>query len=185
MIALEQLQKIIPYAGPRAGVYLGPINDAMDEFGINTPARIAGFLANVAHESGSLRYTREIADGRAYEGRASLGNTEPGDGPRYKGRGLIQITGRANYCAASIALFGDPDILQAAPEMLEAPTTAASSAAWFWSTHGLNDLMDAGDFQGCCAVINTGHPSTPPARINGYSERLEYYERAMEVLGNG
>ncbi len=82
LITIDQLKKIIPYAGPRAGVFLVPLNDAMPKFEINTPARQAAFLAQVAHESGSLRYVREIADGSAYEGRADLGNTESGDGPR-------------------------------------------------------------------------------------------------------
>lgn len=174
MITLDQLKKIVPYAGPRAGIFLVPLNDAMDEFGIDTPARQAAFLAQVAHESGSLRYVREIADGKAYEGRADLGNIQPGDGPRFKGRGLIQITGRANYRACSKALYGDDETLQLHPELLEDVVPACRSAAWFWWAHGMNTIADAGDFRKITRVINGG--------FNGYQERLAYYERAKEVL---
>ena len=79
MITLDQLKKILIYAGPRAGVFHEPLCDAMTEFGIDTPMRQAAFLAQIAHESGSLKYVREIASGEAYEGRRDLGNTEPGD----------------------------------------------------------------------------------------------------------
>ena len=100
-------------------MFIQPLNDTMDEFGITTPARQAAFLAQVCHESGSLHYTRELADGTAYEGRADLGNTEPGDGPRFRGRGLIQVTGRANYRACGTALnldlIGHPEMLIYAP----------------------------------------------------------------------
>lgn len=173
MITLEQLKKIIPYAGPRAGVFLVPLNEAMTEFGIDTPARAAAFLAQIAHESGSLRYVREIADGTAYEGRRDLGNTEPGDGVRFKGRGLIQITGRANYRACSLALFGDERLL-ANPEILEDVGPACRSAAWFWQLRALNELADAGAFRAITKAINGG--------LNGYADRLAYFQRATGVL---
>lgn len=173
MITIEQLKKIIPYAGPRAGVFLGPLNDAMAEAGIDTPARESAFLAQIAHESGSLRYVREIADGKAYEGRADLGNTQPGDGPRFKGRGLIQITGRANYRACSLALFGDERLLDH-PELLEGVTPACRSAAWFWKSRGLNALADSGAFKAITKAINGG--------LNGYADRLAYYQRAKGVI---
>lgn len=175
MISLDQLQKIIPYAGQKAGVFLFPINEAMDLFEINTPIRQAAFLAQIAHESGSFRYVKEIATGAAYEGRKDLGNVQPGDGVRYKGRGLIQITGRANYRACSIAMYGDPDILLGHPEMIETVVGAAHSAAWWWSAHGLNEFADAGRFERITRVINGG--------LNGYAERTAFYERAKLVLG--
>ena len=174
MISLNQLRKIIPFAGPQAGVFLGPLNDAMSEFSIDTPARQAAFLAQIAHESGSLRYLREIADGRAYEGRADLGNLQPGDGPRFKGRGLIQITGRANYRSCSAALYGDEDALLRHPELLEDVVPACRSAAWFWWFKGLNSIADAGDFRKITRIVNGG--------VNGYNERLAYYQRAQTVL---
>lgn len=173
MITLDQLRKIMPYAGPRAGVFFKPLTEAMAEFGIDTPVRQAAFLAQVAHESGSLRYVREIANGKAYEGRADLGNTEPGDGPRFRGRGLIQITGRTNYRACSVALFGDERLLSR-PELLEETVAACRSAAWFWWSHGLNTLADTGQFRAITRKINGG--------FNGYADRLAAFERAKVVL---
>lgn len=174
MITLAQLRQIIPFAGPKAEIYIAPLNVAMDEFGIDSPEREAAFLAQVAHESGSLRYTREIASGKAYEGREDLGNTEPGDGEKYRGRGLIQITGRANYRACSMALYGDPDHLLDNPAVLELPMAAARSAAWFWASKDLNDLADRGKFELITRRINGG--------LNGQPDRLAAWERAKEAL---
>lgn len=181
-ISLGQLKKIIPYAGSKAGVFLGPLNEAMVEFSIDTPARQAAFLAQVAHESGSFRYPAEIAGGSAYEGRADLGNTEPGDGCRFKGRGLIQITGRANYASCSTALYGDPKVLLAHPEMLEGVIPACRSAGWFWWAHGLNKWADAGDFDGLSDVINRGHKTKAIGDANGYAERLAFFNIAKKVI---
>lgn len=176
MITLEQLRQIIPFAGPRAAVFVVPINEAMDEFGIDTPARQAAFVAQIAHESGSLRYVRELASGEAYDtGRLAerLGNTPEtdGDGQRYRGRGLIQITGASNYRACGLALGLD---LLAHPELLEQPNHACRSAAWFWGSRGLNALADAGDFERITRKINGG--------LNGLADRLAFYQRASEVL---
>lgn len=173
-MTLEELKKIIPYAGPKAGDFLGPLNEAMARYEINTPARQAAFLAQIAHESGSFKYVRELASGKAYEGRKDLGNTKPGDGVRFKGRGLIQITGRANYRECSIALFGDPGILIDHPEMLETVTCACDSAAWFWSSRKLNEMADEGSFRAITRAINGGY--------NGYADRLAYFQRATQVL---
>ena len=174
LLTLPQLQKALPYAGPRARLYLSPLNQAMAEFGIDTPRRIAHFLGQIAHESGSLRYTREIASGAAYEGRGDLGNTQPGDGMRYKGRGLIQITGRANYSACSRALYGDARLI-ARPELLEDILPACRSAAWFWHRAQLNTRADTGDIRGITRVINGGY--------NGFAERLTGYATACKALG--
>jgi putative chitinase len=173
MITLAELQEIMPYAGLRAETYLDPLNAAMDEFDINTPDREAAFLAQLAHESGSLRYVRELATGDAYEMRADLGNDRPGDGIRFKGRGLIQITGRANYRTCSTALFGDVRLLQH-PELLEEPENAARSAAWFWQAKGLNALADVGAFRTITKRINGG--------LSGYDDRLAYWQEAKSVL---
>ena len=172
MITADNLRAIMPYAGSRANTFADPLNYAMLEFEINTPAREAAFLAQIAHESGSLKYVKEIASGSAYEGRADLGNTQPGDGMFFKGRGLIQITGRANYRACGEAL--DLPLLER-PVLLEMPEHAAMSAAWFWKTHGCNELADAGDFERITRKINGG--------LNGYADRLAYYARAQQVLG--
>ena len=175
MISEAQLVAIMPAARRRAAIWLAPINEAMVEFGIDTPRRIAAFLAQIAHESGSLRHVRELASGEASEGRLDLGNPQPGDGPRYKGRGLIQITGRHNYRQCSIALYGIAELLLAAPETLEHPAAAARSAAWFWWSRGLNILADCPDsFKPITRRINGG--------LNGSADRLAYYERAQEVF---
>jgi putative chitinase len=171
VITVAQLQAIMPHARSKAFVYAEPLSDAMDEFEINTPQRQAAFLAQVSHESGQLRYVEELASGAAYEGRADLGNTEPGDGVRFKGRGLIQITGRSNYDRCGSALGLD---LLADPELLESPANACRSAAWFWFEHGCNELADADNFRKITLRINGG--------LNGQPERLAYWELAKEVL---
>lgn len=171
MLTRDQLQQIMPYARTRSDIFLAPLNSAMDEFEINTPARQQAFLAQLAHESGELRYTRELASGAAYEGRADLGNTQPGDGTAFKGRGLIQITGRANYRSCGIALGID---LEAEPELLEQPDMACRSAAWWWQAHGLNALADKGDFVRITKTINGG--------TNGLVARQAYYIQAQRVL---
>src|SRR5690349_21071754 len=152
-MTLEELKKIVPYAGNRATTYLEPLNQAMQEFQIDTPLRQAAFIAQVAHESGSLRYVKEIASGEAYEGRKDLGNTHEGDGVRFKGRGLIQTTGRSNYLACGLALGVD---LVDAPELLESPEMACRSAGWFWESRGLNALADKEDFKLITKKINGG-----------------------------
>ena len=166
-----QLRRIMPLAKHRADRFAGPLSRAMQDFEINTPARQAAFIAQLAHESGQLRYVKELASGAAYEGREDLGNTEAGDGVRYKGRGLIQITGRANYAACAAALGLD---LVACPELLETTENAARSAAWFWHSKGLNELADKGDFRRLTKRINGGY--------NGYADRVEFWGRAQQVL---
>lgn len=190
MITIDQLKKIIPYAGPKAGVFLGPLNDAMAEFGIDTPARQAAFIAQVAHESGSLRYVSEIASGLAYNGRKDLGNTKPEaiaiahqhgstPGPWWKGHGLIQVTGYDNHLACGAALGLD---LVHQPRLLEQPVNAARSAAWFWKENNLNKWADAGDFDGVSDVINRGRKTQAIGDANGYKERLAFYQRARAIL---
>lgn len=170
----EQLSSVMPHAGSRATDFAEALTDAMAEFDINTPQRQAAFIAQIAHESGELRHTREIwgptpVQSR-YEGRADLGNTEPGDGSKFRGRGLIQITGRANYAECGAALGLD---LLGAPELLEHPTAASRSAAWFWKHHGLNELADAGDFGHITRRINGG--------LNGQAERVAFWGLAKEA----
>jgi putative chitinase len=174
-ITLQQLKTIMPYSGQNADKFLDALNVAMSEFSINTPQRIAAFLAQIAHESGSLRFVKEIASGTAYEGRRDLGNILPGDGAKYKGRGLIQVTGKTNYTAVMLAL--NIDCLEH-PELLEQPINACRSAAWFWQSHGLNQLVDSNTEDSFTLItkrINGG--------MNGFRERLEYWKRAKKVLG--
>lgn len=174
-ITEQQLLRILPNAGRQAGVFVPVLNTAMSKYGIVTIARIAAFIAQVGHESGQLRYVREIwgptAQQAGYEGRADLGNTVKGDGSKYRGRGLIQITGRANYAACGEALGLD---LINQPELLEQPQHAAMSAAWFWSTKGLNTLADKGEFVKITRRVNGG--------VNGLEDRQRLYAQAQKVL---
>ena len=159
----------------RATEFLPIIERAALDFDINSSDRMAAFLAQVGHESGGFHWLTELwgptSAQSGYEGRADLGNTQPGDGFKYRGRGLIQITGRANYQAVSDALatdfIGDPD-------QLAEPEYAVRSAMWFWQSHGLNELADAGNFDRITRIINGGE--------NGQAERLALYEAAKEVL---
>ena len=168
----DQLRQIMPYSAGRVDVFAPPLTAAMQEFGITTAKRQAAFIAQVAHESGELRYTLELTDGQGYERRADLGNTQPGDGPRFKGRGLIQITGRANYeaCGKALGLT-----LIVTPSLLEVPAGACRSAAWFWQTHGLNGFAEADKFGSITKTINGG--------FNHLDERLAYWLRARKAVG--
>lgn len=173
MISTTQLRAVMPHASQEnIAKFIQPLNDAMESSGIITPLRQSAFLAQVAHESASLRYTLELADGQGYEGRDDLGNTEPGDGRRYKGRGLIQLTGRKNMALCGHALGLD---LIAHPELLEAPEGAARSAAWFWRTNGLNELADSDRFGSITKRINGGY--------NGLDDRIAHWLRARRALG--
>jgi putative chitinase len=178
-MTLDELKRIMPLAGPRADKFFGPLTDTMAKWEINPELRKSAFLANLAHESGQLRYVLELASGAAYEGRMDLGNIYAGDGRRYKGRGLIQITGRTNYNACGKALGVD---LVACPELLELPQYAADSAGWFWKTHKLNEVADSGDFDAVCDLINRGHRTVAVGDANGYPERLSYFSRAQQVF---
>lgn len=160
----------------RAALWLVPLTEAMAEFGITSAVRQAAFLANVGHESMRLSRVSEIWGPTkaqlGYEGRADLGNTQPGDGYRYRGRGLLEITGRANYATAGKALHLD---LVGHPEILEEREAAALVSAWWWATHGLNELADAGAFDRICLRINGG--------TNGINERRALWAQAKAALG--
>lgn len=164
----QQLLQILPNAGRQAGVFVPVLNAAMNRYGIVGAARVSAFIAQVGHESGQLRYVREIwgptAQQAGYEGRADLGNTLKGDGSKYRGRGLLQITGRANYAECGDALGLD---LVNQPTLLEQPQHAAMSAAWFWSAEGLNTLADQGAFVKITRRINGGAQRTdrPPSTV--------------------
>ena len=137
-ITEQQLLQILPNAGPVAGVFVSALNTAMNHYQIVGTKRVAAFIAQIGHESGQLKYVKEIwgptkAQAK-YEGRADLGNTVAGDGSKYRGRGLIQITGRATYKACGEALGLD---LINYPELLEKPQHACMSAAWFLASRGI------------------------------------------------
>ncbi|MEE4632331.1 glycoside hydrolase family 19 protein [Pseudomonas alliivorans] len=178
-ITAQQLLQILPSAGQKVGVFVPALNTAMGKYQIITRDRIAAFIAQVGHESGQLRYVRELG-GSEYLSKYDtgklaerLGNTPEadGDGQFYRGRGLIQVTGRANYAECGEALGLD---LINHPELLEQPEHAAMSAAWYWGSRGLNSLADKGDFLAITKRINGG--------TNGLADRQELYKRALEVL---
>ena len=174
-ITRQQLLQILPNAGPVAGVFVPLLNTAMVRYQIIGQKRIAALIAQIGHESGQLKYVKEIwgptAAQARYEGRKDLGNTVVGDGPKYRGRGLIQITGRANYMACGEGLGLD---LIKQPELLEKPQHTCMSAAWFWAIRGLNTLADAGQFDKITRRINGGQ--------NGAADRQALYARALKVL---
>lgn len=172
MVTDDELRQIMPNcAAAKRTDYLPFIQQAMAEFDITSYLREAAFLAQLAHESGELRYMEEIASGAAYEGRANLGNTQPGDGKRFKGRGPIQLTGRANY-----KRYGDLLGL----DLINNPTIAATKevgfriAGQFWKLNGLNELADQQQFKSITKRINGGY--------NGLDDRIKYYERAKKAL---
>lgn len=172
-VTLQQLKAIMPnLSNAKAQQYLPYLNSAMKEFKINTPERKAAFLAQLAHESVQLRYFEEIASGRAYEGRRDLGNTQPGDGERFKGRGPIQLTGRANYRTTGAALGLN---LEGNPRLAAEPSVGFRVAGYFWQSRGLNSLADSRSFDAITRRVNGG--------FNGKASRDAYYRRALNVLG--
>ncbi|UGT93058.1 hypothetical protein LTS72_06970 [Mycobacterium ostraviense] len=174
-ITAEQLRQIMPTLSPeKAAQYLPMLDKAMAEAQINKPQRRAAFLAQLAHESGELKWFEEFADGSAYEGRTDLGNIQPGDGPRFKGRGPIQITGRSNYTRAGQALGVD---LANNPDLAARPDIGFRIAQWYWTTHNLNILADGGpaNFDDITRAINGG--------LTNKADRDQYYATALRVLG--
>ena len=198
-ITAQQLLQILPNAGQVAGFFVPVLNTAMNRYQIVGSKRVAAFIAQIGHESGQLtrlvenlnysadalrktwpsRFNAELATtvarkpeqiaNIAYGNR--MGNTAPSDGWRYRGRGLIQITGKNNYRACGEALGLD---LIAQPEMLEKPQYGCMSAAWFWATNGLNTLADAGKIDAITQRINGGQ--------TGAADRQALYARALKVL---
>lgn len=212
IITLEQLVRILPLSARVAPLFVGSLNLAMTRYGIDSPVRVAAFLAQCGHESGSLtrlvenlnydaqglattwpsryavapaarplvpnalarrlaRQPQAIAN-NTYAGRNGNGDEASGDGWRYRGRGILQLTGRANYRQAGEVLGYD---LEARPDLVsEQPVIAALTAGLYWSTRGCNELADAGDFVAITKKINGG--------TKGLNERIALRNRAAEVL---
>jgi putative chitinase len=144
----------------------------MQEAEIITPKRQAMFLAQLGHESGGLQWMEEFASGKAYEGRRDLGNTQPGDGVRFKGRGPIQLTGRENYTRAGRDLGLD---LVNNPKQVATPEVGFRTAAWFWTDKGINGAADQMNLKEATRLINPG--------LLGLDDRAAYYARARRALG--
>lgn len=142
-----------------------PAND------ISTPLRMAHFMAQLAHESGGFRFMEEIASGQAYEGRKDLGNTQPGDGRRYKGRGPIQCTGRANYRKYGQKLGID---LEAHPEIVAHPSVGMIVACLYWDEHDINAAADLDDVEKVTRKINGG--------LNGLADRKKHLAAAKAIF---
>lgn len=186
LISSTLLQRVFGIKATVANEWVDQINEACTFAEINTPQRIAAFLAQIGHESGNLKYTREIwgptKQQLRYERGTSLaktlGNTEPGDGKRYMGRGLLQTTGRANYRMTRDRLrryLGDsvPDF-EAQPQLLQEKRWAAITAALYWRERKLNRFADSGNFYELTRRINGGD--------NGLAHRQALYTAALSIL---
>ena len=179
MVTKEQLVVIMPRMKnhPKLDEYYEYLTAGMVEFAIVGPMREAAYLAQIAHESGEFKWMNEIWGPTkvqlTYEGRKGLGNTQKGDGSKYRGRGPIQITGRYMYYVAGTALGLD---LINNPELAADPKVGFRTAAWVFAVEkGLNDEADKGWFKSITRAINGG--------FNGLTDRLKYYARAKKVLG--
>lgn len=179
-VTREQIIAIMPNAEKSVDKYLIYINGYTEEFHIETPLRMAHFLAQVAHESNELRNVKELGNQNyfvMYENgkkKQMLGNVNKGDGYKYRGRGLIQITGRANYQAYQDSGYCKGNIMDE-PQLLEQPLGAAKSAMWWWWKHGLNALADKDAFVAITKVVNGG--------TRGLESRRKYLTRAKKVFG--
>jgi putative chitinase len=184
LITPELLAAIYQCSPARATQWAPFLQDTAEKYEINTPLRVAHFLAQVGHESGRLRYVAELASGRAYNGRVDLGNMKPdailiakqhssSPGEWWKGHGLIQITGYDNHRACGIDLGID---LLNMPRLLENNKFAALSAGWFWTkVKNLNALADIDALERITKRVNGGR--------NGIEDRRAILVKAKEVLG--
>jgi putative chitinase len=173
-LTLEQLRTVMPNCSEmRAAELLPHLNKAMIEAGITTPQRQAAFLAELAFVTGQLNLLEEPDSGEQYEGREDLGNVQPGDGARYKGRGPLLLTGRANYRAAGKALGID---LENDPELAANPEVGFRVAAWYWTSRDLNAMADQGDFEEITRRF-IGRDTVLP-------RHMVFYRRALTMLAH-
>jgi predicted chitinase len=157
------------------------VKEALRQSDCTNPRRVAAWFAQIGHESAGLRYMEEIADGSAYEGRADLGNIQPGDGPRFKGHGPIQITGRENHRQVSEWAYQHnyvptPTYFVDNPHELGGDTFAFLGAAWYWTVargSQINDAADREDHEQVCRLINGG--------LHGFDDRVQRYRTALQV----
>jgi predicted chitinase len=201
LITYEQLKQMLPSdQEDKVNVYLGPLNETMALFEINTPLRKSHFMAQVLHETESFKYSEETASGRAYEGRSDLGNNQDGDGPLFKGRGLLQITGRSNYTRCQQYLRGklnDPlfDItssVSSAKQLSDSARFSALASGYFWKfiKPKLNDVADKDDIYWVSVYVNgwavQSHPYYPekakePNHMAQRIRKLSVTKRAFEL----
>ncbi|HZP12642.1 MAG TPA: hypothetical protein VFB36_09495 [Nevskiaceae bacterium] len=189
-ISSDQLASIAGRSTPLMPALAQWINQTCPTYEIDLPHEFAHFLAQACHETDRFRTLREYASGKAYEGRADLGNTQPGDGVRFKGRGIFQTTGRANYLQLGIKQ-GRRDLFVNSPELLEQPQYAVWSACEYWKGRHLTDIanhpdsdvlkkkyrgnvIDVSPVEFISLSINGGY--------NGIDERKKFYATALSVL---
>jgi putative chitinase len=201
-ITREQLAQIIP-RNPYIDQWCTALNKLLPDYGIDTPQRVAAFLAQCAHESGGFQFLKENLNYRAaslrkvfpkyfptdelaqqyekqpekianriYGGRMGNGPEESGDGFRYCGRGLIQLTGKNNYTAFAESIETPVEEI---PAYLETFEGAVQSACWFWETNNLNQFADTNDILTMTKRINGG--------TIGLEDRMKHYAHALEVFG--
>jgi putative chitinase len=204
-LTLQQLKQLLP-KNPYVDQWHHALSQLLPDYEINTPQRIAAFVAQCAHESGGFMVLKENLNYKAatlrkifpkyfptdamaaeyaakpnkqeaianlvYANRMGNGGPETGDGYRYCGRGLIQLTGKSNYSWFAASL-GIP--VEEAAEYLQTFEGAAQSACWFWETNNLNRFADAGDIKGLTKAINGG--------FIGLEDRIKHYEHALHVMG--
>ena len=177
----QQLIQIAPASEPYVDKYINYINGYAEAFHITTPLRMCHYLAQILHESACLKYTEEQGPTHYFDkydtGRLAkmLGNTpkKDGDGYKYRGRGLIQITGRANYSAYNNSKYCKGDVVNN-PELLSKPLGAVKSSMWFFESHNLNKYADKDDLVKITKVINGG--------TNGLEQRRAFLDKAKSVL---
>jgi putative chitinase len=172
MISLAQLSAITGHNADILSKFYPALIETTTKYQITTNLRLAHFLAQILWESGNFKYLHEIASGEAYENRKDLGNTVPGYGVKYKGRGVIQLTGYYNY-AALTKDFGHDFVSH--PEDLEQPYWAIWSAGWYWNSRNLNAYADIDDLITLTRKINGG--------LNGFNGRMDWLKKCKEVLG--
>lgn len=162
--------------------FVASFNQWAIPFGINNTKRIVHYLAQVFHESGELKYREEIASGAAYEGRKDLGNTQPGDGILFKGRGYIQLTGRSNYEKFNAFDVCTEDVVKHPEKVAEFPLNQMASM-WFWQTNGLNEIADLDDGGMVGEDIVRRITKKVNGGTNGLSQRKFYYRRFKKEFG--
>lgn len=171
-VTASQIRRLAPTANVRvAGSLIGPFNKWLPRYDINTPARLAHFFAQAAEESDHFKTLHEYASGKEYEGREDLGNTHPGDGVRYKGRGIFQLTGRSNYREFGKRISLD---LEGNPDLAAEPDVCVRLACEYWKKKGLSALADKDDIDEITRRINGGH--------NGLAERKRLLSLAKKIF---
>lgn len=180
-ITADNIKALTKHAVPRIISGIVDNQQSIINGQINSPLRLCHFMAQLAHESAHFQVTREFASGAAYEGRKDLGNTQQGDGPRYRGRGLIQTTGRANYREATASIRAlDPNApdFENNPEALEEFPWALLAGITYWQKRKINVAADQDDVVRVTKLINGGK--------NGLDERIKYLKiaKAIWLTGN-